>query len=81
LEEEASRMQKALRIYVRNDEPLPAITPHLNQRGETQVSLIVIKPDGAGEIEVGLPERYRVSPQMAAAMRAVDGVVEVELVQ
>ncbi|WP_336056311.1 DNA polymerase III subunit alpha [Nitratireductor sp. CH_MIT9313-5] len=81
LEEEASRMQKALRIYVRNDEPLPAIAPHLNQRGETQVSLIVIKPDGAGEIEVGLPERYRVSPQMAAAMRAVDGVVEVELVQ
>ena len=34
----------------------------------------------ATEIEIGLPDRYRLSPQIAAAMRAVPGVVEVELV-
>ena len=44
------------------------------------MSLIVIKEGGLGEVEVGLPERYRISPQIAAAMRAVPGVVDVELV-
>jgi len=80
LEEEASRMQKALRVYLRDAKPLPAISTQLTTRGEGQVSFIVIKEGGLGEIEVGLPERYRLSPQVAAAMRAVPGVVDVELV-
>ncbi|WEX11886.1 DNA polymerase III subunit alpha [Chelativorans sp. AA-79] len=80
LEEEASRMQKALRVYLRDPKPLPAISSQLNTRGEGQVSLIVIKEGGQGEIEIGLPERYRISPQIAAAMRAVPGVVDVEMV-
>jgi len=80
LEEEASRMQKALRVYLRDSKPLPAISAQLTTRGEGQVSFIVIKEGGLGEIEVGLPERYRLSPQVAAAMRAVPGVVDVELV-
>ena len=33
-----------------------------------------------GEVEIGLADRYRISPQIASAMRAVPGVVEVELV-
>ncbi|EKF17887.1 DNA polymerase III subunit alpha [Nitratireductor pacificus] len=80
LEEEACRMQKALRVYLRDPAPLPAISAQLGQRGDAQVSLVVIKEGGQGEIEVGLPDRYRISPQIAAAMRAVPGVVDVELV-
>jgi DNA polymerase III subunit alpha len=80
LEEEACRMQKALRVYLRDAAPLPVISSQLSARGEGQVSLIVIKEGGQGEIEIGLPDRYRISPQIAAAMRAVPGVVEVELV-
>lgn len=80
LEEEASRMQKALRVYLRDAAPVGAISSQLSSRGEGQVSLIVIKEGGQGEIEIGLPERYRISPQLAAAMRAVPGVVDVELV-
>ncbi|MEQ9247267.1 MAG: hypothetical protein RLO21_14875, partial [Nitratireductor sp.] len=80
LEEEACRMQKALRIYLRDPKPLAAISSQLTQRGDAEVSLVVIKEGGQGEIEVGLPNRYRISPQIAAAMRAVPGVVEVELV-
>ncbi|WP_159586419.1 DNA polymerase III subunit alpha [Chelativorans xinjiangense] len=80
LEEEASRMQKALRVYLRDAAPLSAISSQLKGRGEGQVSLIVIKEGGQGEVEIGLPDRYRISPQLAAAMRAVPGVVDVELV-
>jgi DNA polymerase III subunit alpha len=40
----------------------------------------VLKDGNQGEIEVDLPERYRIDPKVASAMRAVPGVVEVELV-
>jgi DNA polymerase-3 subunit alpha len=44
------------------------------------VSFVVIRDGGQGEIEVELPDRYRLSPQIASAMKAVPGVVDVELV-
>jgi DNA polymerase-3 subunit alpha len=40
----------------------------------------VLKGEGQGEVEIELKERYRIDPRVAAAMRAVPGVVEVELV-
>ena len=80
LEHEASRIQKSLRIYLRDPGPVGAVSAQLGMRGEGQVSFIVIKGDGQGEIEVALPDRYRITPQVASAMKAVPGVVEVELV-
>ncbi|MCO5157301.1 MAG: DNA polymerase III subunit alpha [Aquamicrobium sp.] len=80
LEHEASRIQKSLRIYLREPGPVSAVAAQLATRGEGQVSFIVIKGEGQGEIEVALPERYRITPQVASAMKAVPGVVEVELV-
>jgi DNA polymerase-3 subunit alpha len=80
LEEEATRMQKALRVFVRDAQPVRALSRQLSQKGDGQVSLVVIREGGGGEIEVELPERYRISPQVASALRAVSGVVEVELV-
>ena len=80
LEDEASRIQKALRIFVRDAAPLGTLAGQLAVRGEGQVSFVVIKEGGEGEVEIALPERYRISPQVASAMRAVPGVVEVEMV-
>jgi DNA polymerase-3 subunit alpha len=80
LEEEASRVQKMLRVFVRDAGPAGALANQLSQKGDGQVSIIVIKEDAQGEVEIALPERYRISPQVAAALRAVPGVVEVELV-
>ncbi|MEO3387496.1 DNA polymerase III subunit alpha [Mesorhizobium sp. CAU 1741] len=80
LEDEASRIQKQLRIYLRDPAPVPTVAGQLGTRGEGQVSFIVIKPEGQGEIEIELPDRYRISPQIASALKAVQGVVDVELV-
>jgi len=80
LDDVASQVQKALRIYLRDAGPLNTVAGQLAQRGEGQVSFILIKGEGQGEVEIELPDRYRVSPQIASAMRAVPGVVEVELV-
>jgi DNA polymerase-3 subunit alpha len=48
-------------------------------QGAGEVNLIVML--GAGEeVEVKLPGRYKVSPQIAGAIKAVPGVVEVRAV-
>jgi len=80
LEDEASRVQKTLRIFVRDAAPLNTLSNHLTTRGEGEVSFIVLKGEAQGEIEIELRERYRITPSIASAMRAVPGVVEVELV-
>jgi len=80
LEDEASRVQKTLRIFVRDAAPLNMLSNQLTTRGEGEVSFIVLKGEAQGEIEIELPNRYRITPSIASAMRAVPGVVEVELV-
>ena len=80
LEEQSIRLQKALRVYVRDSGPLKAVARHLNAKGDGLVSFIVIKEDGRREIEVELTEKYRISPEIAAALRAAPGVLDVELV-
>ena len=80
LEEKSVQMQKTLRVYVRDSGPLKTVAAHLNTRGDGLVSFIVIKEDGQREIEVELTEKYRISPEVAAAMRSAPGVVDVELV-
>ena len=80
LEEKSVQMQKALRVYVRDSGPLKAVAPHLNAKGDGLVSFIVIKDSGRREIEVELPGRYRISPEIAAALKAAPGILDVELV-
>jgi DNA polymerase-3 subunit alpha len=80
LEEKSLQMQKALRVYVRDSGPLRMVAGHLNAKGDGLVSFIVIKEEGKREVEVALPEKYRITPEIAAALRAAPGVVDVELV-
>jgi DNA polymerase-3 subunit alpha len=80
LEEKSLQMQKALRVYVRDSGPLRAVAAHLNAKGDGLVSFIVIKEEGKREVEVVLQDKYRITPEIAAALRAAPGVVDVELV-
>lgn len=80
LEAEAARTQSALRIFLRDSSPVQRVTSHLAKRGEGHVSFVVIRQDGTGEVEVELPDRYAITPQIASAMRSIPGVVDVELV-
>ncbi len=50
----------------------------LANRGEGEVSLILML-DGAREVEVRLPGKYQATPAIAGALRAVPGVVQVEV--
>jgi hypothetical protein len=44
------------------------------------VSLILIQDDGKREVEIELKDRYRITLKTAGAIKAIPGVVDVELV-
>ena len=52
----------------------------LEKGGDGDVGLVIIQNNGAREVEISLPQKYRVTPQVAGAMKALQGVVDVELV-
>jgi DNA polymerase-3 subunit alpha len=76
LERAASRIGKGLRIFLRDKDSLGEIARRLCAQGEGEVSLMLLT-DG-GEVEVKLPGKFSVSPQAAASLKAIPGIVSVE---
>jgi DNA polymerase-3 subunit alpha len=81
-------MQKGLRVFLRNEEPIAGVARRLEpmqngagrnsgEAGEGEVSMVLLLQNGS-EVEVKLPGRFKVSPQIAGAIKAVTGVVTVE---
>ncbi|MBB3929225.1 DNA polymerase-3 subunit alpha [Kaistia hirudinis] len=71
---------KQLRVFLRGEEPLRSIERQLSRGGDGDVSLVLLLEEGRREVEVQLPGRYQLSPQIASALRTVGGIVQVELV-
>ena len=85
LEREAGRDTRNMRVYLRDELPVAGLQSMLRgssapQRGDGRISLIVIQNEGEMEVEMMLRGRFRMTPQIASAVKAVPGVVEVELV-
>ena len=72
----ASRIGKGLRVVLRDENPLAEIARRLRGPGDGDVSLILLT--GSGEVEVKLPGKFSVSPQVAGALKTVPGIVAVE---
>jgi DNA polymerase-3 subunit alpha len=79
LEDEAARVQQNLTVFLRDPDAARRLPRHLGERGEGEVSVVVLLDNGAREVEVKLPGGYRLSPQIAGAMKTIPGVVEVQL--
>jgi DNA polymerase III subunit alpha len=107
LDHAAAKVQKGLRVFLRDEAPLEALAKrldrkndgrrngttngHLNGKGSNgrgnghddvegdggEVNVVVMLGNGA-EVEVKLPGRYKVTPQIAGAIKAVPGVIEVQ---
>ncbi len=85
LEDYTDRGARDLRIYLRDQKPVDSLVPLLQPMsggngGAGRVSFVVIENDGDCEIEVELKDRFRLSAQVAGAIKAIPGVVEVEMV-
>jgi DNA polymerase-3 subunit alpha len=89
LDDAAVKTQKGLRIFLRDTKSLDSVAKRLEGpggatggssapgRGDGDVSLVLML-DLETEIEMKLPGRYKVSPQIAGAIKAVAGVVDVQ---
>ena len=55
-----------------------SLAPSLVMVGEGEVSLVVMLDHEKSEVEVKLPGRFQVSPQIAGAIKAIPGIVAVE---
>jgi len=80
LDAAAQKLQKGLRVFVRSDAPIEGIARRLEPKGDGEVSMILILEEGAREVEVKLPGRFKVSPQISGAIKAVAGVVDVQVI-
>jgi DNA polymerase-3 subunit alpha len=78
LAEAAARNQKGLRVFLRDETPLPSIADRLRSKGEGEVSLVVMLGKTEGEVEIKLPGKFAVSAAIAGSLKAVEGVVAVE---
>jgi len=86
LEQAAAKLAKGLRVFLRDERPIESVAKRLEgpasgraapDNGE--VALVLMLGEGT-EVEVKLPGRFKVSPQIAGAIKAVPGVVSVEAV-
>ena len=84
LDEAAANLAKGLRVFLRNEAPIEAVAKRLEPiarsaaaNGDGEVSMVLMLAAGT-EVEVKLPGRFKVSPQIAGAIKAVPGVVQVE---
>jgi DNA polymerase-3 subunit alpha len=86
LDEAAAKMQKGLRVFLRDPAPIDGLVRRLEPTGsghngadqaDGEVSMVLLLANGS-EVEVKLPGRFKVSPQIAGAIKAVAGVVTVE---
>jgi len=78
LDKAAAKVQKGLRIFVRDESPLSSLTQRLATKGEGEVSIVLMLDRDHSEVEVRLPGRFHVSPQTAGAIKAIPGIVAVE---
>jgi DNA polymerase-3 subunit alpha len=86
LDDAAAKTQKGLRVFLRDQAPIDGLVRRLERggaarngsdQGDGEVSMVLLLGNGS-EVEVKLPGRFKVSPQIAGAMKAVPGVVTVE---
>jgi len=84
LDAAAANLNKGLRVFLRDEKPIEALAKRLEPasraaqaNGDGEVSVVLMLKQGT-EVEVKLPGRFKVSPQIAGAIKAVPGVVQVE---
>jgi DNA polymerase-3 subunit alpha len=78
LDQAAAKLQKGLQVYLRDQAPIEPIAKRLDNKGDGEVILMLELGDRT-EVQIRLPGRFKVSPQIAGALKAVPGVLDVRL--
>jgi DNA polymerase-3 subunit alpha len=84
LDQAAAKLSTGLRVFLRGEAPIESLAKRLegpasarSAQDNGEIALVLMLGEGT-EVEVKLPGRFKVSPQVAGAIKAVPGVVAVE---
>ncbi|GAA3852885.1 DNA polymerase III subunit alpha [[Pseudomonas] carboxydohydrogena] len=86
LDQAAAKTPMALKIFVRDDKPVESIRRRLEDHAQGAAArsgsagevTVVMMLDLETEVDMKLPGRFKVSPQIAGALKAISGVVDVQ---
>jgi DNA polymerase III subunit alpha len=74
-----TKLGKGLRITLNHEKALSGVRQHLKEKGDADIA-VLIKLDAVREVEIKLPGRYAISPQMAGTIRTLQGVEQVDMI-
>jgi DNA polymerase-3 subunit alpha len=77
--QEVEKTGRHLVIFANDKKCLLPIKSQLKLGGEGEVRLVVIRDSGAREYEVALRGNYRLTHELAGAIKSLEGVVDVRL--
>jgi DNA polymerase-3 subunit alpha len=77
LDKAAASIVTGLKIFVRDAKPIDSIAQRLTNGGRAPVRLIMLMERGR-EVELSLGTRFTVTPQIKGAIKAIQGVVDVQ---
>ncbi|MGN6486433.1 MAG: DNA polymerase III subunit alpha, partial [Devosia sp.] len=75
----AEKVGKRLTVFAGDAKCLAPIRTQLKPGGEGLVSFIVIRDAGLKEYEIELRGKFRLTPELAGSIKAMDGVVDARL--
>ncbi|MFK5978533.1 MAG: DNA polymerase III subunit alpha [Rhizobiaceae bacterium] len=78
LEKAANKDKRNIRIFMRDQQPFDNLMPLMKSRGDGKVSIVVIQDNGEREVEILLREKYQLGSQLARAIKAVPGIIDVQ---
>ncbi len=77
LDEAVAHAAQGLRIYLRDDKPLGAISGIIGREKKGRGKVKLVLDSGQSEIEVAIPGGFVITAQTRAAIKAIPGIVEV----
>jgi DNA polymerase-3 subunit alpha len=78
LEAVTAKLAHSIRVYLDAPDPIERLAKRLDS-GEGSVSVVLLLKEIGREVEIKLPGQYRVTPQVAGAIKTVPGIVHVEM--
>lgn len=78
LDAAAMRVQKGLKIVLRDAETIEPLSKRLARAGQGSLRLVLRLDDVGREVEFELPGEFDTSPAQASALRVLDGIAAVE---
>jgi DNA polymerase III subunit alpha len=77
LESAANSLVTGMKVYLRDEKTFNSVAVRLSNGGRAPVQIVVMTDEGS-DIVVQIGDKFTVSPQIMAAVKAINGVVGVE---